>query len=88
MFGLQVDNATYTRAQVSADLRDIRITLQSVVTGSYSPEITLRNLPAGTYRVSVDGGAARTVVSDGREVVVKGVRTLAGSGRVLRIVGV
>lgn len=46
-FGLQIDKARFTRAQVSADLRDIRVTLQSVVTGSYSPDITLRNLPHG-----------------------------------------
>ncbi|MGC9500243.1 DUF5695 domain-containing protein [Streptomyces sp. WG7] len=87
-FGLQIDKATYTRAQVSTDLRDIRVTLQSVVTGGYSPEITLHNLPAGTYQVSVDDGGARTVVSDGREVVVSGVQMLTGSGQILRIVGV
>ncbi|MFE2588875.1 DUF5695 domain-containing protein [Streptomyces anthocyanicus] len=85
-FGLQIDKARFTRAQVSADLRDIRVTLQSVVTGSYSPDITLRNLPAGTYQVSVNGGASRSVVSNGGEVVVKDVRTLTGNGHVVRVV--
>lgn len=84
-FALEVGRAKYTRAQVSIDLRDIQITVQSVVTGSYTPEFTLRNLPAGNYQVSVNGGTPRSVASDGKLVVVKLTQSLTGNGHVVRL---
>ncbi|WP_239078379.1 hypothetical protein [Streptomyces sp. SID9124] len=64
--------ARYTRAQIATDLRDIRLQLENVTSGSYSPTINLRNLPSGTYKATVNGATTGTTfTSDGKTASVQ-----------------
>ncbi|WP_278235715.1 DUF5695 domain-containing protein [Isoptericola sp. AK164] len=66
---LELEGATYSEAQVADDASDLRLAVEAVAPGA-SARLTLGNLPAGDYRVTVDGGDPRTVVSDGDRAVV------------------
>ncbi|MEV8064846.1 DUF5695 domain-containing protein [Streptomyces sp. NPDC085995] len=84
-FALELVAARYTRAQIATGLGDIRLWLENVTSGSYSPTISLRNLPSGTYKVSVDGAAASaTFTSDGKSASVR-LQNLSGTTASVRI---
>lgn len=70
-FAFELSKAKYTEAIVSNDLTNIHISLEDVTDVEYSPEITLRNLPAGEYDVFVGNEMIQEITSDGSETIVK-----------------
>ncbi|MBR7742033.1 hypothetical protein KC207_01835 [Phycicoccus sp. BSK3Z-2] len=65
-FSVALDGARYTEAVVAEDLSEVSLTLENPTgSGAYSPVVSLGSLPAGDYRVLVDGEARESVTSDG-----------------------
>lgn len=83
-FGLEVTGAKYRSATVAEDLKNLELTLENVTTNSYSPEITLGNLPAGKYMVTIDGGRAQALTSDGKNAVLT-LPALTGATNIVKI---
>ncbi|MCJ1701795.1 DUF5695 domain-containing protein [Rathayibacter festucae] len=84
---IRIERGTYTRAEIQQAGADIRLTLRNTSGAGFAPLIDLVNLPAGSYSVTVDGGAAvGTVRSDGRSPVRVAVPATSASAPVVRIV--
>ena len=83
---LEVEHAQYAEARISMDRKEIQLVLRNVSgADTYVPSISMRNLPPGTYRVSVDGEEpARAITSDGQGARVD-LTNLVGASHVIRI---
>lgn len=82
---VQIDRARYTTAVVAQDRSSIVLTLQNVIGGVYSPSITVRRIPAGTYRVVIDGRAGSTTATSDGSVMVVNPTGLSGASSIVRI---
>lgn len=62
-FGFDLAGLRYSRAEVQRDLSRLVLTVEATAT-SDGPTITLRNLPEGSYSVSVDGRQVHRISPD------------------------
>lgn len=70
-FGVQLDKARYTEAEISEDLRTVRLTLENVTGQACSPEITFANLPQGEYEVVVGNQVVQELKCDADTVKIQ-----------------
>ncbi|MCO7127853.1 DUF5695 domain-containing protein [Sporolactobacillus shoreicorticis] len=69
-FAVELDKAKYTKTVISKNLKDIRIDLEDVMGGKYSPEITLRNLPVGKYDVFAGNRKVKEITANGQKMTL------------------
>lgn len=70
-FSAEIKKAKYQKAVIGGDLQDMTFSLEHVTDSTYSPELILKNLPAGEYQVTVDGQRMQEISSDGNGAAVK-----------------
>ena len=64
-FAVELGKAQYKEARIDDSLTNLTFTVESSLDQAYSPEITLKKMPEGTYEVKVDGKKNTTFTSDG-----------------------